>query len=99
MADPPEGGTGWTENEDGPVCPCGELTVVKIIPAGRPVLLCLFHAKEAGAITRLPAGKPGCFQPCDPDCEAGPAHCYWVHEPDHESGWHSQDDCPVRVRP
>jgi hypothetical protein len=91
--------TTWTENEDGPVCACGEMTVVKITPDGKPVLMCLLHTKEAGAVTRLPLAKPECIQPCDPDCEAGPAHCDWIHEPNHKPGWHSRDDCPVRVSP
>jgi hypothetical protein len=89
--------TGWAENEDGPACVCGELTVVKILPTGQPVLMCLFHTGEAGALTRLPPDKPACIQPCDADCEVGPAHCYWVHELNHKPGWHSQDDCPIRV--
>jgi hypothetical protein len=50
--------TTWTENEDGPVCVCGEMTVVKIMPGGRAILLCLFHAGEAGAYTELPAERP-----------------------------------------
>jgi hypothetical protein len=87
--------TTWTENEDGPACACGELTVVKILPGGQPVLMCLFHTREAGAVTRLPPDKPECFQSCDPDCEVGPAHCEWVHTPNHKPGWHSQADCPV----
>jgi hypothetical protein len=87
----------WTANESGPACSCGELTVVKILPDGQPVLLCLFHTREAGAVTRLPADRPECFQPCDPDCEAGPAHCEWVHSPARKPGWHSRDDCPVRT--
>jgi len=89
----------WTENEDGPICVCGEPTVVKIMPDGVPVLLCLFHTRESGAVKRLPADKPACFHPCDPDCEVGPAHCYWIHEPNHKPGWHSQDDCPVWAAP
>jgi hypothetical protein len=87
--------TAWTENEDGPACSCGELTVVKILPDGQPVLLCFFHTREAGAVTPLPETRPECFQPCDKDCEAGPAHCEWVHSPSHKPEWHSQDDCPV----
>lgn len=87
--------TGWTENEAGPACSCGESTVVKIIPPGRPVLLCFFHTGESGAYAGLPEAKPGCFQPCDPDCESGPAHCEWVHLPSRKPGWHAQADCPV----
>jgi hypothetical protein len=91
--------TGWVDGEDGPVCVCGELTVVRITPDRQPVLTCLFHTREAGAVTWLALDKPGCFQSCDPDCEAGPAHCHWVHEPNHKPGWHSQADCPIRMRP
>jgi hypothetical protein len=87
----------WTDNEDGPACPCGELTVVRILPDGKPVLLCLFHAREAGGYTPLPLDKPECFQSCDEDCEAGPAHCEWVHLPDHKPGWHAPVNCPVRA--
>ena len=48
----------WRENEDGPECPCGNPAVVKLLPDGSAVLLCLFHTAEAGAITRLPAARP-----------------------------------------
>jgi hypothetical protein len=37
---------------------------------------------------------PGCVELCDEDCEVGPAHCYWVHEPSHKPGWHRPDECP-----
>ena len=50
--------SGWTENEDGPDCACGNPTVVKIMPGGQVVLMCLFHTREAGAFTYLPPDKP-----------------------------------------
>lgn len=34
-----------------------------------------------------------CQQPCDPDCELGPVHCYWAHEPNHKTGWHDSKEC------
>lgn len=34
------------------------------------------------------------MQPCDPDCEVGPVHCVWIHEPNHKKGWHSPENCP-----
>jgi len=49
---------GWTENEDGPECGCGNPTVVKIHPDGRALLLCLFHTIGEGLITELPAERP-----------------------------------------
>lgn len=87
--------TAWADNEQGPACVCGELTTVKILPDGHAILMCLFHTKEAGAVMRLPAEKPECFQPCDPDCDAGPVHCLWAHQPGHKPGRHPQDACPV----
>jgi hypothetical protein len=48
----------WRENEDGPDCACGEPTVVKLLPDGTAILMCFFHAGEAGAYTRLPAERP-----------------------------------------
>lgn len=40
--------------------------------------------------------KPGeCEARCDDECELGPVHCRWAHEPDHKPGWHSAQDCPV----
>jgi len=48
----------WTENEDGPDCACGNPTVVKIMPDGKPVLVCFFHTSEAGMVTPLPAERP-----------------------------------------
>ena len=93
----PAAASQWAEIEAGPTCACGAPTTVRIMPDGLPALLCFFHTREAGAVIRLPARKPECFQPCDPDCEAGPAHCYWIHEPNHKPGWHSPDDCPVWV--
>jgi hypothetical protein len=39
-----------------------------------------------------------CMQPCDPDCEVGPVHCVWVHQPNHKPGWHSPENCPERVQ-
>jgi len=89
----------WAEIEPGPTCGCGAPTTVRIMPDRLPWLMCFFHTKEAGGIRRLPLDKPACFQPCDPDCEAGPAHCEWIHEPKHRRGWHSQDDCPVWAAP
>lgn len=35
-----------------------------------------------------------CLWPCDPDCEVGPFHCRWEHEPNHKPGWHSLENCP-----
>ena len=35
-----------------------------------------------------------CLIECDPDCESGRIHCYWIHTPSHKEGWHSQEDCP-----
>ncbi len=48
----------WTDNEDGPDCQCGNPTVVKLMPDGKPVLMCLFHTGEAGAIFPLPSERP-----------------------------------------
>jgi hypothetical protein len=48
----------WTNNENGPDCACGNPTVVKITPAGRPVLLCLFHTPLDGSVTTLPDERP-----------------------------------------
>jgi hypothetical protein len=53
--------------------------------------------KRGAALARQLLGYGGCMQPCDPDCEVGPVHCYWVHEPNHKPGWHSQEDCPERA--
>ncbi|HET9973920.1 MAG TPA: hypothetical protein VFQ68_37205 [Streptosporangiaceae bacterium] len=53
--------------------------------------------KRGATATRLLLGYASCLQPCDPDCEAGPVHCYWIHEPNHKPGWHSQEDCPERA--
>jgi len=50
--------TAWTENEAGPDCECGNPTVVKVMPSGKPVLMCLFHASAAGLVTELPAVRP-----------------------------------------
>lgn len=36
-----------------------------------------------------------CESRCDNDCELGPVHCKWAHEPNHKDGWHSPDECPV----
>jgi hypothetical protein len=47
----------WTENEDGPACSCGEVTVVKRHPDGRWLGLCLFHTGAEGAYTILPDEK------------------------------------------
>lgn len=57
---------GWTNNEDGPDCTCGEPTVVKLVEAlhsgsKRAVLLCLFHSGEAGRIVPLPTQRPANF--------------------------------------
>lgn len=49
--------TSWTENEEGPVCSCGEITVVKQLPDGRWLAVCFDHTDEAGAYTVLPDGK------------------------------------------
>lgn len=46
--------TAWTENQTGPLCSCGELTIVKRLPDGQWVALCLFHTGEAGAYRVLP---------------------------------------------
>jgi hypothetical protein len=51
-------GEPWRENEEGPDCACGCPRVVKIMPNGRAILLCLFHTGEAGAYTPLPAERP-----------------------------------------
>jgi hypothetical protein len=40
------------------------------------------------------AALPECAALCDEDCEAGPAHCVWVHEPSHKPGWHGPGECP-----
>ena len=39
-----------------------------------------------------------CLLDCDPDCESGPRHCWWIHQPSHKRGWHSPADCPHRER-
>jgi hypothetical protein len=40
--------------------------------------------------------RPGeCEARCDDDCECGPVHCLWIHEPNNKPGWHSEQDCPV----
>jgi hypothetical protein len=33
-----------------------------------------------------------CPSRCDPDCEIGPVHCYWAHEPNHKQGWHDPEE-------
>jgi hypothetical protein len=50
--------TDWIDNEDGPECKCGSPTVVKIMPGGRAVLLCIFHTAEYGLAMLLPQSKP-----------------------------------------
>jgi hypothetical protein len=30
---------------------------------------------------------------CDADCEAGPVHCIWHHQPRHKRGYHDPDHC------
>jgi hypothetical protein len=41
------------------------------------------------------AHLPECAVLCDEDCEAGAAHCRWVHEPSFKPGWHGAEDCPL----
>jgi hypothetical protein len=36
-----------------------------------------------------------CIDTCDADCENGPVHCTWIHDPSHKPGWHSPEDCPA----
>lgn len=38
----------WADGDLGPECECGDTTVVKRLPDGRLVALCLFHDGEAG---------------------------------------------------
>jgi hypothetical protein len=52
---------------------------------GQPVRRVIIDAVRAWLDTHA------CIQPCDPDCEVGPVHCYWIHEPNHKPGWHSRD--------
>jgi hypothetical protein len=40
-----------------------------------------------------PAETVTCPAPCDADCEAGPVHCAWIHQPWHKPGWHSAAQC------
>lgn len=44
---------GWTENENGPECSCGEVTVVKRLPDGTWIAVCFFHTAAEGAYTVL----------------------------------------------
>ena len=30
---------------------------------------------------------------CDRDCEIGPVHCPWHHQPRHKRGYHDPDHC------
>lgn len=49
----------WTNNELGPHCFCGNPTVVKTETFGEgPMLLCLFHTSEEGALFNLPDERP-----------------------------------------
>jgi hypothetical protein len=50
--------SGWTENENGPGCGCGNPTVVKMLPDGSWALMCLFHTSDAGMFTQLPSERP-----------------------------------------
>jgi hypothetical protein len=50
--------SGWVDGESGPVCGCGNPTVVTVVSGGVAVLLCLFHYRDAGLVTRLPADRP-----------------------------------------
>lgn len=47
----------WQNNEDGPLCVCGNPTIVKLSSDG-PALLCLFHISGAGALFPLPIERP-----------------------------------------
>jgi hypothetical protein len=35
-----------------------------------------------------------CLATCDPDCEVGDVHCWFVHLPSHKPGWHTAENCP-----
>jgi hypothetical protein len=48
----------WRNNEDGPRCECGNPTVVKLLPDGTAIFLCLFHAQGEGLYRKLPAQRP-----------------------------------------
>lgn len=48
----------------------------------------LYSPTRALWITIRSRMRPACYDPCDPDCEAGPVHCEWVHQPNHKPGWH-----------
>lgn len=54
----------WVNNEDGPLCSCGDGTTVKTDGAStRPGLLCLVHTPEAGMWIDLPESCPDDFLP------------------------------------
>jgi hypothetical protein len=40
-----------------------------------------------------------CPDPCDDDCEIGPEHCLWHHQPSHKRGWHDPAECDERTKP
>jgi hypothetical protein len=48
----------WTGKEKGPDCFCGCPTWVEPVGSGPPILICIFHSKEAGASFPLPADRP-----------------------------------------
>ena len=51
----------------------------------------------------LPCGWPAraivrdCQIACDEDCECGPVHCIYRHEPNHKRGWHDPEKCDAEV--
>lgn len=47
----------WVNNEDGSKCSCGWPRVVKLTSDG-PILLCIGHTYEEGAVWKLPKEKP-----------------------------------------
>lgn len=51
---------------------------------------------ERERIIAVLADLDDCLDACDQDCEAGPLHCLWLHQPRHKPGWHDQGHCPHR---
>lgn len=44
----------WREGQDGPVCSCGFITVVRRLPNGRWIAMCLGHTNDGGLYQELP---------------------------------------------
>lgn len=48
--------------------------------------MCLACARERAEVQE-------CRMPCDPDCEAGPVHCWNLHRPNSKPDWHNPGFC------